>query len=55
VYLAGDQTTAAFMSLNSDPTSPPNIPMSFLTGTDDYMQVRKYAQWFGLDYINLMR
>lgn len=55
MWLAGDNTTAAFMSLNSDPTSPPDINMAFLTGTDDYMLVRQYAKWFDLDYITLQR
>ena len=36
------------MSLNEDPTSTPNNPIEFFTGTDDYHIVRSYAKWLDL-------
>lgn len=43
------------MAINLAPTSPLNNPVTFFTGTDDYMYIRRFAKWLDIDYIAVRR
>lgn len=47
VWMGGDNTTSAFLSLADPPTHPKNNRVSFFTGQDDYQMTRTYGQWLG--------
>ena len=36
VYMGGDQTVNAFLSIDAPVTHPSNNPISFFTGVDNY-------------------
>ena len=41
------------MAINESPTMPPNNPIGFFTGTDDYMFTRRMALWLNQEYISI--
>ena len=51
VWMGGDNTTSAFLSLANPPTHPTNNRVSFFTGQDDYEMTRTYGQWLEQEYI----
>ena len=51
VYMGGDNTTSAFLSLADPPTHPPDNNIAFFTGEDEYELTRTYGQWLGQEYI----
>ena len=51
LYMGGDNSTSAFLSLNDPPTHPKNNTVSFFTGEDDYRMTRQYGQWLGQENI----
>ena len=53
IYEGGDQTISPIMSMDAPPTHPPNNPMSFYTGEDDYELTRTYNLWLDADHITI--
>ena len=51
VYMGGDNTTSAFLSLSDPSTHPPDNQIAFFTGEDEYEMTRTYGQWLGQEYI----
>lgn len=43
LYMGGDNTTSAFLSLENPPTHPANNTVAFFTGVDDYVKTRTYG------------
>jgi len=41
------------MSINKSPTGPPNNPIIFFSGTDDYQYTRSFGSWLGQDHITM--
>lgn len=54
-YNGGDQLNSYFLAINESPTGPANNPISFFTGTDDYLYTRSFAKWLDHDYIGIKR
>ena len=53
VYNGGDSTIDPFISVNQPITNPPDNPIAFFTGTDNYLYTRMLARWLNLDYISV--
>lgn len=53
IYLGGDQRFGYNVTFNNGPNTPINTKVGYLTGKDDYNQVRKVAQWQDLEYVNI--
>lgn len=53
VYMGGDQTVSSFLSLDAPSTHPPNNPISFLTGEDNYKLTRVMGLWLGEETIKV--
>ena len=51
VYMGGDNTTSAFLSLADPPTHPADNNIAFFTGEDAYEYTRTYGQWLGQEDI----
>ena len=43
------------MSLNDSPTNPKDNPITFLTGTDNYLYTRSFAKWLDQELITMKR
>jgi hypothetical protein len=55
VYMGGDICQPTLMSLNNPPTTPVNNSIWLMTGSDDYMDTRKFSKWADVDYSSVKR